>query len=143
MSNNTVAESLTEQIETLCGAILKDEQVAQAQKNLNAFIDNEDARQLWQEFEACASALHQKQSKGEAFLPTETEKYEELRKQLEENSLIVNFLEARQVLGNVQKQVGQYVGLTLELGKVPSAEDLAQENSGGCCGGGGGGGCGC
>jgi len=41
--------------------------------------------------------------------------------------------------------VGRFVGMTLELGRVPTDEDIAQASGGGCCGGGGGegGGCGC
>ncbi|RYD26771.1 MAG: YlbF family regulator, partial [Verrucomicrobiaceae bacterium] len=35
------------------------------------------------------------------------------------------------------------VGATIELGRVPTADDLASQGGGGCCGGGGGGGCGC
>ena len=41
-------------------------------------------------------------------------------------------------LQSVQMVIGKYVGMTLELGRVPAGEDLALQD--GCCGGGG---CGC
>ena len=41
----------------------------------------------------------------------------------------------------MQEEVGQYVGKTFELGRVPNESELAADE---CCGGeGGGGGCGC
>lgn len=133
-------DTLTERLVALCEAVLADEEVVAAQKDFDAFLASDDARKLWQEFEHLASSLHQKQHRGEALPVPDTERYEELREQVDGNEAVVGFLKARQVLGGVQQKVSQYIGLTLELGRVPDADDLAAQGGGGCCGGGGGGG---
>ena len=50
----------------------------------------------------------------------------------------VALIEAQQNLHEVQETVNQYISKTLELGRVPSDEEME-----GCCGGGGGHSCGC
>ena len=49
-------------------------------------------------------------------------------------------MDAQRTLEGIQKQIGSYVSMTLELGRVPTDEEIEESNSGGCCGGGGGGG---
>lgn len=136
-------DTMTERLVALCEAILSDEQVVAAQQGFDSFLANDDARKLWQDFEHLASSLHQKQHRGEALPVADTERYEELREKIDTNGTVVGFLKARQVLGGIQQKVSQYVGLSLELGRVPDADDLAAQGGGGCCGGGDGGGCGC
>ncbi|MDA7862509.1 hypothetical protein N9A63_02740 [Akkermansiaceae bacterium] len=47
------------------------------------------------------------------------------------------FFKAQQTLEALQSSVSRMVGMTLELGRVPIPEDIAQASGGGCCGGGG------
>ena len=54
------------------------------------------------------------------------------------NPVAREFMDAQQNLQSVQVAIGKYIGMTLELGRVPAEEDLAQED--GCCNEGG---CGC
>ena len=72
---------------------------------------------------------------------TEISEFESAREALLENEVVTTFLSAKQELEGLQRMVGQYVGMTLEMGKVPSQEEVDHETGGGCCGGGGGGGC--
>ena len=48
-------------------------------------------------------------------------------------------MEAQQGLQTLQKTITKYIGMTLELGRTPTPEDMEQGEGGGCCGGG----CGC
>ena len=50
------------------------------------------------------------------------------------------FLDAQDELESLQKTIGKFVNMTLELGRVPTEQDIAESEKGGCCGGGG---CGC
>ena len=65
---------------------------------------------------------------------------ETAREALFENAVACDFLAAQRELENLQKEISKYVGATIELGRVPTADDLAAAGGGGCCGGGGGGG---
>ena len=74
-------------------------------------------------------------------MPAEIREFEAAREALFENEVAREFLAAQQELERLQKEIGKYVSMTLELGRVPTAEDIAEASGGGCCGGGGGGGC--
>jgi hypothetical protein len=86
--------------------------------------------------------LHHKQHAGIQLGAQEIREFESAREALFANEIATNFIEAQRELEQLQKLIGRYVGMTLELGRVPNAEDL-EESSSGCCGGGGGGGGGC
>ena len=58
------------------------------------------------------------------------------------NEVASAFLDAQGELEAMQRTIGKYITMTLELGRVPTEGELA-ESEGGCCGGGGGGGGGC
>ncbi len=49
-------------------------------------------------------------------------------------------MDAQRILEGMQKEIGKYISLTIELGHVPSDEEIEAASGGGCCGGGG---CGC
>ena len=67
----------------------------------------------------------------------EVKDFEAAREALLGNEIAREFLDAQQSLQSVQMAIGKYVGMTLELGRVPGPEDFQDE--GGCCSPGGGG----
>ena len=79
--------------------------------------------------------LNQKQSSGLELSEGEIREFETARESLLANPVASEFLEAQQTLETLNKAVNKHVGMTLELGRVPTAEDFAQ-SEGGCCGGG-------
>ena len=80
-------------------------------------------------------ALEQKQKTAEPLSGEEIAHFERQRDELLSNPVARGFLDAQEELHEVQKSVHTYVSKTLELGRVPTEEDL-----GGCsCGSG----CGC
>ena len=87
--------------------------------------------------------LHHKQHAGIQLGAEEIREFESAREALFSNEIATNFIEAQRELEQLQKIISRYVGMTLELGRVPNAEDLEESSSGCCGGGGGGGGCGC
>ena len=84
--------------------------------------------------------LHQKQHAGLELGTAEIKAFEAARDALFDNPVACEFMDAQRELDTLRKEITKYVGMTLELGRVPTAEDLV-ETGGGCCGGGGGGGC--
>jgi len=80
-------------------------------------------------------ALQQKQQMGMPLSNDEIDEFQKYRETLVNNPIAKAFLDAQQEMHKVQESVGQYVAKTLELGRMPTSDDL----SGGSCGHG----CGC
>ena len=126
----------------LCAQIASDPMFLRLQESVERFLNDDASRLQYQSVHERGEELHQKQHAGVQLGATEIREFEAAREALFENEVAREFLAAQQELERLQKEIGKYVGLTLELGRVPSADDLAQSSGGGCCGGGGGG-CGC
>lgn len=127
----------------LCAAIAEDAQFQALQKKVETFLDDDSARMMYQGVHERGSELHQKQHAGVELGESEIKEFESARDALMQNDVARSFMDAQGELEALQKTIGQYVGMTLELGRVPTADDIAQASGGGCCGGGGGEGGGC
>jgi len=125
----------------LCATIAGDATFLKLTERVEAFLDDDAARLQYQSVNERGEELHHKQSSGIELSSREIREFEEARDALLANNVARNFLEAQRELETLQRSIGKYVGMTLELGRVPTADDFAQAQSGGgCCGGGS---CGC
>lgn len=138
-----IAEDSTVIVKTreLCAHIASDPTFLKLQGSVERFLSDDAARLQYQSVHERGEELHQKQHAGIELGAAEVREFEAAREALFENKIATDFLAAQQELERLQKEIGKYVGMTLELGRVPTAEDLAEAGGGGCCGGGGGGGC--
>lgn len=128
----------------LCSHIASDASFLKLQASVERFLSDDASRLQYQSVHERGEELHQKQHAGIELGATEIREFEAAREALFENSIATEFLAAQQELERLQKEIGKYVGMTLELGRVPTADDIANASGGGgCCGGGGGGGGGC
>lgn len=128
----------------LCATIVGDTNFQSLSERVEAFLGDDAARLQYQSVNERGEELHQKQNSGIELSTREIREFEESRDALLGNDVARNFLEAQRELETLQRSIGKYVGMTLELGRVPTADDFAQaQGGGGCCGGSGGGGCGC
>jgi cell fate (sporulation/competence/biofilm development) regulator YlbF (YheA/YmcA/DUF963 family) len=109
------------------------------QESVERFLNDDGARLQYQSVHERGEELHQKQHAGIQLGAAEIREFEAAREALFDNQVAREFLTAREQLEKLQKEISKYVGMTLELGRVPTAEDLA-ESGGGCCNEGG---CGC
>lgn len=124
----------------LCAQIASDPSFLKLQADVERFLADDAARLQYQSVHERGEELHHKQHAGVELGATEIREFESAREALFENEVARDFLSAQRELEGLQKEIGKYVGTTIELGRVPSAEDLVEK--GGCCGGsGGGGGC--
>jgi hypothetical protein len=80
-------------------------------------------------------ALQEKEQMSAPLSKEEVNDFEKQREAVFNNPVARNFLDAQEELHNVQATIQQYVNKTLELGRMPTEEDM----SGGGCGHG----CGC
>ena len=123
----------------LCSAIADDAEYRELLGKVETFLNDDEARLTYQSVHESGQALNEKQRAGLELAEAEIAEFETSRETLLANPVASNFLEAQKGLETLQATVGRLVGMTLELGRVPTAEDIAQ-SQGGCCGGGGGGG---
>ena len=136
--NSTILDKTKE----LCQTIVDNAEYNALMGVVETFLNDDEARLLYQTVIDRSDELRHKQQAGVERGDSEVSAFKDLRGQLEKNEVITDFMAAQDELQLIQKAVSQYVGMTLEYGRVPTDEDMAAAQSG-CCGGGcGGGGCG-
>jgi cell fate (sporulation/competence/biofilm development) regulator YlbF (YheA/YmcA/DUF963 family) len=140
MSATATASRIMDKALELCAEIANDDRVAELQETVEAFLADDAAKLQYQSVHERGEALHQKQHAGIELSASEIREFEGARDALFGNKLAVNFMNAQRELETMQREIGKLVSLTLELGRVPTDEDLEEAQGGGCCGGGG---CGC
>ena len=96
---------------------------------------DEEARALYDGLVTKGQAIQQKQQLSMPVSGEEVADFEQHRTALFNNPIAQGFLDAQEQLHKVQESVQQYVSKTLELGRLPTDEEM----SGGSCGHG----CGC
>jgi cell fate (sporulation/competence/biofilm development) regulator YlbF (YheA/YmcA/DUF963 family) len=123
----------------LCAVIAGDPVFLSLQQSVERFLDDDAARLQYQGVHERGEELHQKQHAGIQLGASEIREFEAAREALFDNPLARDFFSAREQLEKLQKEISRHVNLTLELGRVPTADELV-DSSGGCCNSGG---CGC
>lgn len=130
MSTMTITTAITEKTRELCQTILDDPAFKSAQGRIQAFVADEQAKSTYEAVVGKGQELRHKQHHGEAVNDAEVAAFERERESLMRNPVAVAFIDAQSELHEVRKAVEQHVAMTLELGRLPTEEDL-------------GGGCGC
>lgn len=124
----------------LCASIVEQESFVKLQSQVEAFLNNDEARLQYQSVHESGEALNQKQRSGVELGESEISEFEQAREQLLQNTTVTEFMSAQKELQEIQNTIGKMVSLTLELGRVPTEDDIAAASGGGgCCGGSGGG----
>ena len=119
----------------LCQTILEQPTIRSIRERIDAFMGNQQARAQYDGLMSKGQALQQKQQMSLPLTGEEISDFEQHRDALLENPVARAFLDAQEELHNVQQSIQKYVSKTLELGRMPTEEELS---SGGC-----GEGCGC
>ena len=126
----------------LCAQIASDPSFLKLQSQVERFLSDDSARLQYQSVHERGEELHHKQHAGVELGSGEIRDFESARDALFENEIAREFLSAQKELEGLQKEIAKYIGSTIELGRVPTTDDLA-DKGGGCCGGNSGGGGGC
>lgn len=119
----------------LCAVIAEDSEYQELLGQVEKFLGDDEARLSYQSVHEAGQRLNQKQQSGLELSESEIAAFEEARGNLFANPIASNFMKAQQSLEGIQTSVSRLVGMTLELGRVPAPEDIAQASGGGCCGG--------
>jgi cell fate (sporulation/competence/biofilm development) regulator YlbF (YheA/YmcA/DUF963 family) len=120
----------------LCNAILEEIQSGSIRQRIDTFLADSQARSQYETLMSRGQALQEKQHSGQALDPAEIASFETDRDALLKNPVATGFLDAQEEMHEIQHTVKNMVGKTIELGRIPSPEDLS---GGGSCGNG----CGC
>ena len=119
----------------LCQAILDQPNMSSIRQRIDAFLGDEKTRNQYDRLMEKGQTLQQKQQAALSLSDDEISSFEKDRETLLNNPVARGFLDAQEELHTMQESIHQYVNKTLELGRMPTDEDL----SGGSCGHG----CGC
>ena len=119
----------------LCQTILDQPNMQSIRRRIDAFMGDDKTRNNYDDLVQKGQALQQKQQMAVALTGQEIADFEQHRDTLMKNPVAKDFLDAQEELHQVQQSVHQYVNKTLELGRLPTEEEM----SGGSCGHG----CGC
>jgi len=136
--------SIISKTKELCAAIAEDSQFQKLQADVERFLADDSAKLQYQSVHEKGEELHHKQNASVELGSTEIKAFEDARDALFDNKVAADFMDAQRTLESMQKDISKYVSMTLELGRVPTDDEIEEsQNSGGCCGGSGGGGGGC
>jgi cell fate (sporulation/competence/biofilm development) regulator YlbF (YheA/YmcA/DUF963 family) len=133
----TIEETpVIQKTKALCQAILDQPDMQSIRQRVDAFMADESTRTLYDDLMSKGQALQQKQQMALPLTGEEIADFEQQRDKLMSNQVARGFMDAQQELHSVQESINQYVSKTLELGRIPTEEDM---NEGDGCGHG----CGC
>ena len=115
----------------LCAAIVEQESFVKLQSQVEKFLSNDEARLQYQSVHEMGDSLNQKQKSGVELSDAEITEFETTREQLLKNDTVTDFMSAQKELQEISSTVTKFVGMTLELGRVPTQDDIEAASSGG------------
>ena len=134
MQTITEETAITLKIRELCQAILDEPSLRTSRANIDTFMADDLAKAQYENVMSKGQSLQQKQHSGQALTPDEISSFEKDRDALLKNPVAVGFMNAQEELHNVHQSVTKHVSKTLELGRVPTEEDLEEGGCGSGCG---------
>lgn len=124
MENSTFSTELRTATESLCNLLAKENAVISSKAKIGLFFQNPDATKLFEEVNAYGEELRNKHMAG--MQPTEEEiaKFDQLRENVIKNDVARGFLEARQTIDEILNTINQYLGMSIDLGRAPTPEEI-------------------
>ena len=134
--STTMQESdvLTQKIEELCQTILNQPEVKSIRQRIDAFNADTAAQKQYETLAERGEYLQHKQQQGAQLSDAEIAEFEKTREAFFANPVAKGFVDAQQQMHKMQDSVSKYVSKTLELGRVPAAEDMESGSCGHGCG---------
>jgi cell fate (sporulation/competence/biofilm development) regulator YlbF (YheA/YmcA/DUF963 family) len=127
----TIEETaITRKTRELCQLILDEPSMQALRQRIDAFMADEQTRTQYDGLVAKGQELQEKQQRSIALTGDEISEFERQRDSLLNNPVARGFLDAQQELHEVQESIQKHVRKTIELGRLPSEEELSE----GCCG---------
>ncbi len=127
----TIIETKTNE---LCVAILEQLKAGGIRQRIDTFLADATARGQYESLMSKGQALQEKQHHGQTLEPAEISAFEHDREALLKNPVASGFLDAQEEMHDLQHSIQKTVAKTIELGRIPAAEDLAEGSCGHGCG---------
>ena len=118
----------------LCEAILEQIKAGGIRRRIDTFLADSTARGQYELLMSKGQALQEKQHHGQTLDPAEISAFEQDRDALLKNPVASSFLDAQEEMHALQSGVQKIVAKTIELGRIPAAEDLSEGSCGHGCG---------
>ena len=116
----------------LCQAILDEPAMQDIRLRIDQFMINDEAKAQYEKVASQGQALQHKQQQSLPLSGEEISAFEADRDKLMDNPVASGFLQAQDDLHHLQKSIQDYVGKTLELGRIPTEDDLHGSCGHGC-----------
>ena len=121
-----------EKTKELCEALLEDPKLKSAFSDIEAFLENDIAKEAFSSMQQKGEELQAKQQGGIELTAGEVEEFNKMRESVEGNEVASAFLSAQETMHAAQTSVNTWIGMTMELGRIPTEEDF--KASGESCG---------
>jgi cell fate (sporulation/competence/biofilm development) regulator YlbF (YheA/YmcA/DUF963 family) len=119
----------------LCQAILDQPNIKEIRERIDAFMTDEKSRSQYDSVVSKGQSLQQKQQMSVPLSGEEISEFEKHRDDLLQNPVARGYLDAQEELHSVEQSIQKYVRKTLELGRMPTEDDLSGSCGEGCgCG---------
>ena len=140
MATTMELTSLEEKVREFCEFVVEQESFRNAWKDIEAFLDDEEAREAYKIWQEKGSEIHHREHHGIEATEEEELELEELKSAVMGNSVAANFVQAEGHMNRIFGTMTKMLQKTLQRGRVPTADEMAESE---CCGGHGGHGGGC
>lgn len=134
MQTMTEETPVIQKTRELCQTILDQPTMQSIRRRIDTFMADEKTRNQYDGLVNKGQALQQKQQLSTPLTGEEIADFEQHREALLQNQVARDFLDAQEELHQVQQSVHQYVNKTLELGRLPTEQELSGDGCGHSCG---------
>lgn len=139
MTTSLLNPELTEMTTQLCNALAVSKEIIAAKAQMDLFFHNPEATKLFQEVNTYGEELRDKHLAGMPPSEEEIARFDKLRQAVIDNEFSRGFLEARQQIDEILATINTFLGMTIDLGRAPSPEEVEenrkQAEEGCSCGG--------
>jgi cell fate (sporulation/competence/biofilm development) regulator YlbF (YheA/YmcA/DUF963 family) len=125
---------ITDKTRELCEAIVAQPTFQASFQRIETFMANDQARGQYESVVNKGQALQEKQQRALPLDGAEIASFEKEREALLANPVARGFIEAQDEIHELQHAIQKQINKTLQLGRVPSTEDLEEGSCGHGCG---------
>jgi cell fate (sporulation/competence/biofilm development) regulator YlbF (YheA/YmcA/DUF963 family) len=125
---------IEEKTQELCQTLIAQPEMLSIRKRIDTFLADASTRGQYETLMGKGQALHEKQQHGQPLASAEISDFEKGREALLKNPVASGFLDAQEELHAIQHSIQKQISKTLELGRIPTAEDLDEGSCGHGCG---------
>jgi cell fate (sporulation/competence/biofilm development) regulator YlbF (YheA/YmcA/DUF963 family) len=116
--------AIIDKTKDLCQTIINEPAYQELWTKIETFVADDTAKGQYDALLMKQNELHQKQRQGIRLTREDIQDFEAERDKLYENPIAMDFINTQQTLDSLQKTISQYVNLTMELGRIPTEQDI-------------------